>query len=515
MLNASLEREKQKDQQLAELQNQLKELLSQLAWFKRKMFGSISEKYPNITPLPGLFAELSEQIDSLADSKASEQELEQVVIQKKVKPRNPRQESMEGLPVVESIIEPKDIDFTKYKRIGEEHTKVIEFEPGKLFVLDIVRPKYALINQSNIDGDMPAIVIAPMPLLPIYKGSAGSTLIAELLLQKYVHHLPFYRQTKQFKELGLKLSATTINDWFASSCDLIKPLYEKIRETVLSSNYLQADETTLPVINREKKRADKEYLWMARAVKEKLLFFDYRDGSRSIKAVREIFKDFKGTLQTDGYCAYEIFDKDPAVTLINCWAHCRRNYEASLVENKTLAQYALGQIQLLYKLERIIKDKQYSPVQIEAERQRLALPIIKEMEKWIEQNYKTVLPKSRIGKAMSYNYSRIQELSRYVYDGNLQIDNNLAENALRPVTVSRKNFLHCGNHNAASNAAIIFTITGCCREQNINTRHYLIDVLNQLPNIINKKESLESLMPDKWIKQHPESLLRPDSSKID
>src|SRR5690606_21042305 len=107
---------------------------------------------------------------------------------------------------------------------------------------------------------------------------------------------PFYRQTKQFKELGLKLSATTINDWFASSCDLIKPLYEKIRETVLSSNYLQADETTLPVINREKKRADKEYLWMARAVKEKLLFFDYRDGSRSIKAVREIFKDFKGTL---------------------------------------------------------------------------------------------------------------------------------------------------------------------------------------------------------------------------
>ena len=256
MLEASLEREKQKDQQLAELQKQLNELLSQLAWFKRKMFGSISEKYPNITPLPGLFAELSDQIDSLADSKASEQELEQVMIQQKVKPRKPRQESMEGLPVVESVIEPNDIDLTKYRRIGEEHTKVIEFEPGKLFVLDIVRPKYALINQTNTVGDMPAIIIAPMPLLPIYKGSAGSTLIAELLLQKYVHHLPFYRQTKQFKELGLKLSATTINEWFASSCGLIKPLYEKIRERVLSSNYLQADETTLPVLNRVKKKAD-------------------------------------------------------------------------------------------------------------------------------------------------------------------------------------------------------------------------------------------------------------------
>ncbi|AGY54600.1 hypothetical protein BRDCF_p2260 [Bacteroidales bacterium CF] len=354
-----------------------------------------------------------------------------------------------------------------------------------------------------------------MPLLPIYKGSAGSTLIAELLLQKYVHHLPFYRQTKQFKELGLKLSATTINDWFASSCGLIKPLYEKIRERVLSSNYLQADETTLPVINREKKKADKEYLWMARAVKEKLLFFDYRDGSRSAKVVREIFKDFKGTLQTDGYCAYEIFDKNPSVTLINCWAHCRRNYESSLVENKTLAQYALGQIQLLYKLERVFKDKQYSPVQIEAERQRLALPIIRNLEKWIEQNYKTVLPKSKIGKAMSYNYSRIQGLSRYIYDGNLKIDNNPAENAIRPVTVSRKNFLFCGNHNAAFNAAMIFTLTGCCREQNINTRHYLIDVLNQLPYVLDKKESLDSLMPDKWIEQHPESLMSPDSSKMD
>jgi transposase len=271
----------------------------------------------------------------------------------------------------------------------------------------------------------------------------------------------------------------------------------------------------LPVINREKKRADKEYLWMARAVKEKLLFFDYREGSRSAKVVREIFKGFKGTLQTDGYCAYEIFEEDPSVMLINCWAHCRRNYESSLVENKTLAQYALGKIQLLYKLERVIKDKKYSPVRTEAERQRLALPIIKDLEKWIEQNYKTVLPKSRIGKAMSYNYSRIQGLSRYIYDGNLQIDNNPAENAIRPVTVSRKNFLFCGNHNAASNAAMIFTLTGCCREHNINTRHYLIDVLNQLPYILDKKESLKSLMPDKWIEQHPESLLCPDSSKMD
>ena len=116
---------------------------------------------------------------------------------------------------------------------------------------------------------------------------------------------------------------------------------------------------------------------------------------------------------------------------------------------------------------------------------------------------------------MSYNYGRIQELSRYIYDGNLQIDNNLAENAIRPITVSRKNFLFCGNHNAALNAAMIFTLTGCCREQNINTRHYLIDVLNKLPYILDKKESLDSLMPDRWIEQHPESLLCTDLSKVD
>lgn len=510
MLNAALEREKQKDQQLADLQKQLKELLSQLAWFKRKMFGSISEKYPNITPLPGLFAELSEQIDSLPRDKAAEQELDEIVIRKKAKPRKPREESMDGLPVVESVIEPKDIDFSKYKKIGEEHTKTIEFEPGKLFVLDIVRPKYALINPKEVGGDLPSVVIAPMPLLPIYKGSAGSTLIAELLLQKYVHHLPFYRQVKQFKELGLKLSSTTINDWFASSCDLFRPLYNKIREEVLSSDYIQADETTLPVINSDKKRADKEYLWMARAVNKRLLFFDYRDGSRSSKVVIDIFRNFKGTLQTDGYSAYEALETNPSVTLINCWAHCRRNYESSLIENKSLALYALGQIQLLYKLERVIREGQYTKEEIEAQRQKLALPIIRDLEEWIEQNYKTVLPRSRIGKAMSYNYTRIKELSRYIYDGRLEIDNNLAENAIRPITVSRKNFLFCGNHNAASNAAIIFTLTGCCREQNINTRHYLIDVLNRLPYMLDKKESLDPLIPDRWIEQHPESILRPD-----
>lgn len=514
LLEASLERERQKDTQLAELQEKINKLLSQMAWLQRKLFGRVSEKYPNISSDPGLFDTFNQELISLSSQSAAAQEIGDIEVAYTRKSRNPRKDSMEGLPVIEQILEPEGIDLSKYRKMGEEHTKTIEYEPGKLYVLDIIRPKYALIDQEKEDTSSPSVVIAPMPLLPIYKGAAGSTLLAELLLQKYVHHLPFYRQIKQFRELGIKLSASTISDWFGSSCELLRPLYAEIRRIVLSTSYIQVDETILPVINRDKKKADKEYLWMARAVKEKLLFFDYKDGSRSTRAAREIIGGFKGWLQTDGYNAYKIFEQEQGITMLNCWAHCRRNYEAALIENKKLAEFALGQIQLLYKLERTLKEKNFSPSQIQSERERLALPIIKSMEKWIEENYKTVLPQSRLGKAMAYNYGLLPGLTKYIYNGELEIDNNLAENAIRPITLSRKNFLFCGNHNAASNAAIIFTLAGCCREQNINTRQYLIDILNRLPYLLDKKESLSSLIPDQWISEHPYALLSPNSSKI-
>jgi hypothetical protein len=277
--------------------------------------------------------------------------------------------------------------------------------------------------------------------LPINKGIAGASLLTEILMQKYVFHLPFYRQIEQFKLSGVRLPASTVNGWFTASSQLLEPLYNFIRNRVLEATYIQVDETTVPVLDREKHKANKEYLWVARAVKEKLLFFSYDNGSRSQATAAKLLNGFKGYLQSDGFSGYNVFEDDPNIALVACWAHCRRKFEESLAENKAMAEYALGQIQLLYKIERKAVEDNLSYEEIALQRQKLAGPILDAFQGWLEANYKTVLPKSRMGEAIKYTYSLYPRLTRYITDGALLIDNNLAENAIRPLAISRKNYL--------------------------------------------------------------------------
>lgn len=499
LLQACQEREKQKDEQLKKMQQTIDKLSAQIAYFQHRMFGKSSEKHGVILG-PTLFDELSETNNIPEESLPELDPTQTISITTKKKHRT-RKDFMEGLPVIQVILEPEGVDLTKYKRIGQESSKVIEFVPGKLHVVETIRYKYALIEEPK-EGEK-AVIIAPLPLSPINRAMAGSSLLTELLVGKYVYHLPFYRQIQQFKDLGIKLTASTINDWFIGSCDLLKPLYNKIKEAVLACNYLQVDETTLPVINKEKKQATKEYLWLARAVTEKILFFSYLDGSRSQHTAQQILQGFKGHLQCDGYNGYDVFQKDSHVHLVACWAHVRRKYIESTEENKELSGYALKHIQALYALEKTIRENNYPPDKIKQERAQIALPIINKLQTWIEETYPKVLPKSNIGKAMAYNYSLINRLKEYTTQGYLLIDNNLAENAIRPIALSRKNFLFCGNHNAAENAAIMFTIIGCCKEQGINTREYLNDILSKLPYFSNTKKDISHLLPWEWIKSNP------------
>lgn len=169
--------------------------------------------------------------------------------------------------------EPEGIDLTLYKRIGEERTRTPEFEPGKLYVREIVRPRYGLKdNITPAPEGTSSVVIAPLPSSPIYKGLAGATMLAEILLQKYEYHVPFYRQVKEFRHLGIRISESTLSGWFKPVCGLFRPLYEELKRQVVRTDYIQVDETTVDVINKEKRQTDKEYLWMTRAVRERLVF---------------------------------------------------------------------------------------------------------------------------------------------------------------------------------------------------------------------------------------------------
>lgn len=176
---------------------------------------------------------------------------------------------------------------------------------------------------------------------------------AEILLQKYEYHVPFYRQVKEYRHLGVRLTESTLSGWFKPVCELSSPLYSELVKLVTGSGYVQVDETTVRVINKGKGKTDKEYLWMVRAVMERLVIFHYDDGSRSGQTIRNLLKDFKGYLQSDGYSAYNAFEGTKDVCLIVCLAHIRRHMELALDENRSLAEYALKQIQELYHIEQI------------------------------------------------------------------------------------------------------------------------------------------------------------------
>lgn len=291
-----------------------------------------------------------------------------------------------------------------------------------------------------------------------------------------------------------------MNGWFKPVCELLYPLYEKLKQQVLATDYIQVDETVLPVINKESHRACKEYLWVVRSVMKKLVFFHYDKGSRSGQTAKNLLSSFTGYLQSDGYSAYNQFEEKLGVHLVGCMAHIRRYFENALEENKSLAEHALTEIQQLYIIERKADEKELSPEETAALRQKLATPILDALEKWMEKTYPKVLPKSRMGKAIAYAYSIWPRMKAYLKDGRLRIDNNLAENAVRLIALSRKNFLFCGNHEASKNTAVICSLLASCKAADVNPRVWLKDILSKLPYYLKPgaKKEIAELLPNQW-----------------
>lgn len=403
------------------------------------------------------------------------------------------------------VIEPEGID-NNWVRINEEVTEVLNFKPGELYVRRIVRPVYALkkalLLQDNEQESVKNIRIASLPdNLPLKKSNADASLLADIELGKYLYHLPFHRIIAIYKQLGVTIPASTINGWHKDTCDLLRALYYRLKEIVLSSDYIQVDESTIPVINNEKQKAVKAYLWVVRSVTDKLVFFHYDKGSRAQKVVVELLRGFKGAVQSDGYGAYSIYENKKGVLLLGCWAHARRKFKDAEKEDESGARYALGQISLLYKVE-IMADEQNLDDRQRAElRQRLAYPILRTFEKWMESYYPKVLPKGRMEKALKYTYSIYRRLARYHLDGRYKMDNNLIENNIRGIALGRKNFLFCGNHDSAENAAIMYSLIETCKAWEVDPREWLIDVLKNLPTYNNDYSlDLADLLPHNWKK---------------
>lgn len=390
------------------------------------------------------------------------------------------------LPREEVLLEP-DQDVSGLTMIGKEITEELERIPGKLFVRQYIRPKYALPNGEGV-------VIADLPARPIDKGIPGPGLLAQIVIDKYTDHLPIHRQQQRFEREGIKLPSSTLTDWIAATCALLYPLYEALKREVLSSDYLQADETPIKVLDKSKKgTTHRGYHWVYHAPMKRMVLFDYREG-RGREGPEECLEGFVGWLQTDGYAVYERFNKK-GVALLNCMAHGRRKFDEAKDNDLARASHVLTEMQEVYAVEREAREFKLSHDQRLKLRQEKSVPILKDLNSWMIENYKAVVPKSPIGQALHYCLERWDKLILYTTNGKLEIDNNLVENAIRPVAVGRKNYLFAGSHNGAQRAAMLYSFLGTCKINDINPFEWLRSTLDQIPT--HPVDRISELLPRK------------------
>jgi len=467
------------------LKSEVTYLKFQLAELKRMIFGAKSERHVTEgSNQPTLF--------ELPQEEVVERPTEEITYTRKkplAEKKHPlRLELPSHLERRDEIIEPEEVP-EHAKKIGEAITEVIEYEPASAYVRRIIRPKY-IVEQNDEET---RIVIAPLPSLPIPKGNAGPSMLSHILISKFVDHLPFYRQVQMFKRQDLNIAESTIGGWFSATCNLLSPLYDALKNKVLSSDYLMADETPIPVLTKDKPGSThKGYHWVYYDPVHRLVLFDYRQ-SRGREGPDELLKNFAGYLQTDGYAAYEHFEKHKEITLLACMAHARRKFEHASENNPTMAQKALRMFRDLYEIEEKARSLKLPPDQIRELRQVESRPILDKMEQWMKEQIVETVPRSAIGMAFAYTLSLWPRLVRYIEDGRFQIDNNLIENSIRPVALGRKNYLFAGSHQAAQHAAMIYSFLGNCKINGIEPFQYLTHTLSVIPDYL--ASQLHTLLP--------------------
>ncbi len=385
-----------------------------------------------------------------------------------------------------------------YDEIGTEVTERLERVPAKAYVVRIIRHKVMRRSDKAKNPEDRQILIAPLPLVPISKCMAGASVLAGMVIDKFLYHLPFYRQIQQMRECGVSISDSTMGGWFEATIERLKPLYDLLKRKSLSSEYIQIDESVIPVLDDEKHRARRGYMWVVRDGITGDVIFHYDCGSRSGKVARELLHSYHGIVQSDGYEVYSQFESWQGITLAGCLAHCRRKYTESLDENRKLATQALNFIAKLYKVEAEADAAGLSPDERRERRQRESKPVMEAFRDWIMDPTEKVSAQSRIGKAIKYSYDRLQKLSVYLDDGRVNIDNNLIENAIRPLAIGRKNYLFCGNDAAAYRAAIAYSLIGTCKAAGVDPRTWMEDVLRRIPYYERDGKDIAELLPDSW-----------------
>lgn len=497
-----------KDARIAELEAELEKrdskiatLESQLDWLRKKVFGKMSEKRLPENPMvePTLFDDVLSESESAAIDvqKAKDEEVVTRTIVVRTNRENRKAIDTSKLHVEEEHIYPKGINEEEYTELEPEVTDSLAIRPAEVYIRRIIRHKYVLKSSHQInDPDKQAFKMAPLHSAPIHKCMASKSILADIIIEKFFYHMPFHRVIQKYRELGVNISSSTMGDWHAAVCEKLKLLYDRLKVDVFNSDYIQVDESTLPVIDNEKHRAVKGYMWVVRNANTGDVIFHYDLGSRSTETALKLLKDYNGAIQTDGYQAYERFEGMKGKKMLGCWAHTRRKFFDALTENKQLATEGIDFIAKLYHIEDQTKDLTYE--QRAERRQKEAYPVIRDFELWLQDTSYKVIKSGRMYKAIQYAYGLLPRLRRYVQDGKYNIDNNLIENVIRPLAIGRKNYLFCGNSDSAIRAGIVYSLIASCKASGVEPRKWLEDVLEKMPCYETGNRDIAGLLPKNW-----------------
>jgi transposase len=384
----------------------------------------------------------------------------------------------------------------RLRKVGEDLTEVLEYVPGRFEVMRHVRPAYSCAKCE-------AMTQAPMPAMPIPRAMAGASVLAHVIMSKYADHLPLYRQVEIYARDGLDLDRGTLADWMGKAAWLLRPLADRIGEHVMAGTVIHADDTPVPVLAPGNGKTRTGRLWIylryerphAGTAPPAVLYRYTPD--RKGERCREHLSAFAGHLHADGYAGfaelYESAEGKPAnVTEVACWAHVRRKFfDVHKANGSPIAREALERIGALFEIERTIAGK--SAEQRRAVRQGLAKDQLDKLAEWLDQQLKLLSGKSELAGAIRYARSRWDALTAYIDDGRLEVSNNAAENAIRPVTLGRKNWLFAGSDAGGDRAAVFYTLIRSAKLNGLEPEAWLRDVLTRIgEHPINR---LDELLP--------------------
>ena len=382
----------------------------------------------------------------------------------------------------------------KLTPIGEVTSEQLEFQPATLHVLKHIQKKYAC---PCCEGHM---VTAAKPPSLIPKSIATPALLSWVVVSKYQDALPLYRQNLIFKRLGVDLDRTTLANWMMACGEKVQSLVNLLWDQLREQPVIHMDETTVQVLDEpDKPPQSKSYMWVSTAgpPDSGVVLFHY-DQSRSARVPKELLGDYQGTLMVDGYDGYNGVCSVNELTRLGCWAHARRKFMVAKQQQpkgKTgAADQALAWIGKLYLIERAAKD--LSEDERYRARQEKALPVLKQLRRWLEKTQPRTAPKTALGKALTYLANQWVYLERYVENGGYPIDNNRAENAIRPFVIGRKNYLFSKSIRGVRANANLYTLIETAKANGLDPHAYLREVFERLP-MADSVEKIEALLPQR------------------